>query len=312
MVKQSVSSRIAQIIIRFCREHRCFHAYELREAVTRADAAPGSADRGLRALRQQGVIDYRIINRHDSLYEVTAINVGAEGSDAMLDTASLEELEAIIGKGIGSFIETGNALVAIRGRHLYREQGFGTFEEYCRKRWNMSRIHGHRMIEAAGVAENLLPIGNIPQNEAQARELVPLSPERQREIAATIDFKHMTASQIRALVQQELPAAVKPTTKTRRIEHDFCRRLFSEFMRRRREADLANSKRVWNPDAICKVDLINILVWVESELQTYINGHSVKVREKAKKRPQLGKGINHDRETNVGNDPADAGVSPTI
>jgi hypothetical protein len=37
------------------------------------------------------------------------------------------------------------------------------------------------MIEAARVVENLLPIGNIPQTESQARELLGLEPEQQRE-----------------------------------------------------------------------------------------------------------------------------------
>ena len=44
----------------------------------------------------------------------------------------------------------------------------------------MSRIHAHRMIDAATVAENLLPIGNIPATESQARPLAQLEPEVQR------------------------------------------------------------------------------------------------------------------------------------
>jgi hypothetical protein len=44
---------------------------------------------------------------------------------------------------------------------------FESFEAYCRDRWTMSRIHAHRMIEAANVASNLLPIVNIPVRESQ-------------------------------------------------------------------------------------------------------------------------------------------------
>ena len=50
----------------------------------------------------------------------------------------------------------------------------GTLEDYCRERWGMSRVHAHRQIEAAKVASNLLPTGNIPTTERQARPLVGL------------------------------------------------------------------------------------------------------------------------------------------
>jgi hypothetical protein len=52
-------------------------------------------------------------------------------------------------------------------RRLYREQGFIRFEDYCRKRWHISRRHGNRMIVAAAVANNLTPMGVIPKNEAR-------------------------------------------------------------------------------------------------------------------------------------------------
>ncbi|MCA9993718.1 MAG: hypothetical protein KDE29_22205 [Anaerolineales bacterium] len=45
----------------------------------------------------------------------------------------------------------------------------------------MSRFYAHRMIAAAEVADNLLPIGNIPATESQARPLTALEPEQQRE-----------------------------------------------------------------------------------------------------------------------------------
>lgn len=54
-----------------------------------------------------------------------------------------------------------------------------TFEDYCRGRWGMSRIHAHRLMTSAEIANNLLPIGNIPQTESQARPLARLEPEQQ-------------------------------------------------------------------------------------------------------------------------------------
>ena len=38
----------------------------------------------------------------------------------------------------------------------------------------------HQLMDAAGVIENLSPIGNIPSTESQARELATLEPEAQR------------------------------------------------------------------------------------------------------------------------------------
>lgn len=59
----------------------------------------------------------------------------------------LAELESAIDRGLKSFIEVGTALKEIRRRRLYRDQ-HATFDAYCRKRWGLSRIHGHRLIRA--------------------------------------------------------------------------------------------------------------------------------------------------------------------
>jgi hypothetical protein len=47
-----------------------FHADELRRYVASVHAtAPASADRILRALRQDGIVAYQVLNRRASLYE---------------------------------------------------------------------------------------------------------------------------------------------------------------------------------------------------------------------------------------------------
>ena len=60
---------------------------------------------------------------------------------------------------------------------LYRAS-HGTFEGYCRERWGMSRSYAHRMIESSAVVE-MLPIGNKPATESQARPLAKLPAEEQ-------------------------------------------------------------------------------------------------------------------------------------
>jgi hypothetical protein len=119
-----------------------------------------------------------------------------------LTTRTLEELEAVIEAGLRTFLEVGRAVLEIRERRLYREQGFDTFEDYCRQRWHWSKTHINRQINAAEVAGNLAPIGVKPRNEAQARELAPLPPEQQREVAAEIDFGTATAARIREKAQE--------------------------------------------------------------------------------------------------------------
>ena len=93
----------------------------------------------------------------------------------------LYKLEEVVAQGLNTFVDVGNALLEIRDKRLYRAD-YSTFEDYCRERWNMSRIHAHRMMEAASVTNNLLPIGNVlPATESQARPLTSLEPELQVE-----------------------------------------------------------------------------------------------------------------------------------
>jgi protein gp37 len=113
----------------------------------------------------------------------------------------LAVLEAVIQNGLRTFIEVGNALLEIRNDRLYREQGFATFEDYCRKRWGWGRNYVNKQIAAAEVVKNLgTTVPNVI-TERQARELVRLPAEQQREVAATIDFNHTTAAEVRTAVE---------------------------------------------------------------------------------------------------------------
>jgi hypothetical protein len=95
------------------------------------------------------------------------------------ESARLVELEGKIKSGLQTFVEVGEALMEIRDSRLYRVE-FGTFEEYCRVKWGMSRIQAHRLIGASEVTKNVLPTGNIvPTKESQARPLTKLPAEQQ-------------------------------------------------------------------------------------------------------------------------------------
>ena len=75
----------------------------------------------------------------------------------------------------------GGAFAAIKDRESYRA---GTrcrsFQEYCRKRWDLSPRHANRLIAAAQVVKNLKAMETLPIAERQARPLASLPPDRQR------------------------------------------------------------------------------------------------------------------------------------
>lgn len=96
------------------------------------------------------------------------------------ETEELARCEATIERGLGTFLEVGNALFAIRDGRLYR-QTHGSFDDYCRDRWGMSRQRANQLVDAAKVAANLTTTVVRPETESQARPLARLEPERQRE-----------------------------------------------------------------------------------------------------------------------------------
>lgn len=97
-----------------------------------------------------------------------------------IERADLAQHEAIIERGLQTFVEVGNALLAIRDGRLYREK-WPTFEAYCQCRWGFAGSRARQLIGAAKAMVNLESVTNVtPANEAQVRPLVPLGPEEQR------------------------------------------------------------------------------------------------------------------------------------
>ncbi len=97
-----------------------------------------------------------------------------------LEQSALTQHEAVIERGLQTFVEVGNALMAIRDGRLYR-QSHDTFEDYCRERWQMTAWKAYDYIKAAKVVGN---IGDpqqtfTPANLEQARPLAQLPPEVQ-------------------------------------------------------------------------------------------------------------------------------------
>jgi hypothetical protein len=101
--------------------------------------------------------------------------------------AELQQHEAVIERVLGTFVEVGTALAAIRDGRLYRAT-HGTFEDYCCERWNLSRPSVYRMIKAAETVEALSPMGDIPAiaNERQARAIASTLKQHGPEVAAEV------------------------------------------------------------------------------------------------------------------------------
>lgn len=91
-----------------------------------------------------------------------------------------EQKEAIIRKGIDGFREVGEALQWIRDNRTYLET-HETFEDYCREQWDISRVHAHRLIDAAEVVSTL-PMGNTITSERVARAVAKVEPSVRVEV----------------------------------------------------------------------------------------------------------------------------------
>lgn len=107
---------------------------------------------------------------------------GTSVSLTSIEFRRLVELEKIIEKGIRTFIEVGTALLEIKDRRLYREK-FKTFEIYCHDRWGFGAHRAYQLIDASVVVQELsTTVDILPANESQARPLVGLEPDEQKEV----------------------------------------------------------------------------------------------------------------------------------
>ena len=139
-----------------------------------------------------------------------------------------EVLEACIRTHMASFIEVGRALTAIRDKRLYRST-HGTFEDYCRERWDMGKPYATQLICAANTVESLRDGCNcnqIPKNESQVRPLTKLKdPSEQQEAwaraceVARKEKRNVIAVDVqRAVRDMTTPSGSEPTkvaTRTR-------------------------------------------------------------------------------------------------
>jgi hypothetical protein len=98
----------------------------------------------------------------------------SEEPEMGLSDQTFIELEAVVERGLATFLEVGQALATIRDRGLYRDTHL-TWEDYCRDRWGFSARRARQLIAASGT---IVPVAN----EAQARALAGLDADEQRRV----------------------------------------------------------------------------------------------------------------------------------
>lgn len=127
----------------------------------------------------------------------------------------LQNHEQVIEQGLKTFVDVGNALLAIRDKRLYRGR-WGTFEEYCGERWGFTSTHAKRLVDSAIIAKNLEPLGETNFSERHLRPLKNLQPEQQREVyqraVETAPNGKVTAAHVEATVRSVI-APVSPTVQ---------------------------------------------------------------------------------------------------
>jgi hypothetical protein len=120
-------------------------------------------------------------------------------------TMQLAECEAVIERGLASFLEMGLALLRIRDGRLYRRT-HRTFARYCQQRWGLSRSYAYELMEAGQVAEALSGIADVP-NASIALELAALKDDPATMAAvwwSVLEEGKPTAARVRARVDEIL------------------------------------------------------------------------------------------------------------
>jgi len=94
----------------------------------------------------------------------------------IVESNRLGKCEEIIAEGLQTFVDVGRALQIINTDKLYRTV-FKTFGEYCEHRWQFTKQHAHRLMNAAEtvtVLDENPGVTTLPKKERQVRPLQKL------------------------------------------------------------------------------------------------------------------------------------------
>lgn len=129
----------------------------------------------------------------------------------------LAKLEAAITQH--SFVDRGTALAAIRDEVLYKP-AFPSFEEYCASKWGFKRAHAYRLIEAAEIAKEASPFGDITK-ETHARALGKVAKDKRQAVLQAALAKAASAGRnlsAKDIAEAAYPQAVTVTPESGSVE----------------------------------------------------------------------------------------------
>jgi DNA replication initiation complex subunit (GINS family) len=129
----------------------------------------------------------------------------------------LRRMEDTLRDHFESFSKAGDALIEIRDSRLYRET-HGTFDDYCRERWDMSKTQANRLISAASVIHNIEKVKESKDiaehlTESAVRPLTGLTPSQQQKV-------------IRKVVEKAPPPVAGRSRVTARLVQNVARSTF--------------------------------------------------------------------------------------
>jgi len=132
---------------------------------------------------------------------------------------TLAENEAIIERGLTSFVDVGQALMRIRDERQYRGT-HPTFERYCRERWKFSENYASKQIAAARVSTIVLTQDlPSPATESVARELRSIKdPDAMVDAWKTAVERHgpkPTAAQTKRVIEERTGPKAAPEPKAK-------------------------------------------------------------------------------------------------
>jgi hypothetical protein len=139
-------------------------------------------------IRRAGTLDSETSNK---VAKVEA-NIIQKTSDELNEEQQklLAECESDIQKNLRGTFVVGWRLEQIRDERLYRGEGYTTFEAYCKKRWDFSKTHANRNIQAYLCEKHLKELKSpkvyIPTKESQVRFIADLKPEQWVEVATKV------------------------------------------------------------------------------------------------------------------------------
>lgn len=139
-------------------------------------------------------------------------HIEADGRELTPELLDLMQHEKAIEQGLSTFLDVGHALLAIKVDKKYRAAGYATFDDYCQRRWSISRERGRQLINAAITIDELPTIVGIPEprSESQVRPLTVLDTpdDRADAWAAAVEIangEQPTAADVQAVVEQIRP-----------------------------------------------------------------------------------------------------------